>query len=98
MRALLGTQPVFRQSPPMRCFSTRAARPPRPAVPAAVTRPAVPPPITTTLYVPSPLAGIGLSPQRCFERGVYSPVHVDGPPGPLHPLLLPDVRVQLHGV
>jgi hypothetical protein len=49
MRALLGTQPVFRQSPPMRCFSMSATRPPRPAVPAAVTRPAVPAPMTITL-------------------------------------------------
>ena len=43
--ALLGTQPVHRHSPPIRCFSISATRAPRPAAPAAVTRPAAPPPI-----------------------------------------------------
>ena len=42
-----GTQPTLRQSPPMRCRSTRATRAPRPAATAAVTRPPVPPPTTT---------------------------------------------------
>ena len=44
-----GTQPVFRQSPPMRCRSTRATRAPSVAEAAAVTRPAVPAPTTTRL-------------------------------------------------
>ncbi|MNC89774.1 hypothetical protein D3C83_57600 [compost metagenome] len=42
-----GTHPVLRQSPPSRCRSTSATRAPRPAAPAAQTRPAVPPPMTT---------------------------------------------------
>src|SRR6266581_4098830 len=58
MRAFEGTHPTLRQSPPSRCFSTRATRAPRPAAPAAVTRPAVPAPITTRLYRP---AGSGLT-------------------------------------
>ncbi len=49
MSALLGTQPKFRQSPPIWFRSIKATRPPSPAVPAAVTSPAVPAPITTTL-------------------------------------------------
>src|SRR2546422_3445366 len=53
MRAFEGTHPTLRQSPPSRCFSTRATRAPRPAAPAAVTRPAVPAPITTRLYRPA---------------------------------------------
>src|SRR5437867_1948596 len=44
-----GTQPTFKQSPPIRYLSTRATRAPSPAAPAAVTRPAVPAPITTRL-------------------------------------------------
>src|SRR5712692_3075250 len=58
IRAFEGTHPTLRQSPPSRCFSTRATRAPSPAAPAAVTRPAVPAPITTRLYRP---AGSGLT-------------------------------------
>ena len=47
MIAFDGTQPTFRQSPPRRWRSTSATRAPRPAAPAAETRPAVPPPMTT---------------------------------------------------
>ena len=47
MRALDGTHPVQRQSPPSRSRSTSAARAPNPALPAVVTRPAVPPPMAT---------------------------------------------------
>src|SRR5437879_11815644 len=46
---LEGTQPTLRQSPPSRYLSIRATRAPSPAAPAAVTRPAVPAPITTRL-------------------------------------------------
>ena len=42
-----GTQPTFRQSPPIRWRSIRATRAPSPAAPLADTRPAVPAPITT---------------------------------------------------
>src|SRR3989338_4658406 len=52
INALEGTQPTFRQSPPKRCFSINATLAPSPAAPAAVTRPAVPPPMTTRLYLP----------------------------------------------
>ena len=52
-----GTHPVLRQSPPRRDRSTSATRAPRPAAPAAHTRPAVPPPITTRLDLD---AGAGL--------------------------------------
>src|SRR5437660_8326746 len=58
MRAFEGTHPTLRQSPPSRCFSTRATRAPNPAAPEAVTRPAVPAPITTRLYRP---VGSGLT-------------------------------------
>src|SRR5437899_5798820 len=58
MRAFEGTHTTLRQSPPSRSFSTRATRAPSPAAPAAVTRPAVPAPITTRLYR---LAGSGLT-------------------------------------
>jgi len=44
-----GTQPKLRQSPPRYRLSTRATLAPRPAAPAAETRPAVPPPMTTRL-------------------------------------------------
>ena len=44
-----GTQPTLRQSPPIRCRSTRATLAPRPAATAAVTSPAVPAPTTTRL-------------------------------------------------
>src|SRR5574341_1213961 len=47
-----GTHPTFRQSPPIRCFSIRATLAPRAAETAAVTKPAVPAPITTMLYRP----------------------------------------------
>src|SRR3989449_4516750 len=47
-----GTQPTLRQSPPIRCFSIRATFAPTAAAITAVTRPAVPAPITTMLYVP----------------------------------------------
>ena len=56
--ALEGTQPTFRQSPPNRCFSTRATLAPSPAAMAAVTSPAVPAPMTARLYRP---AGVGLT-------------------------------------
>src|SRR5437667_65300 len=46
MSALLGTQPKFRQSPPIKFSSTRATRPPNAAVPAAATNPAVPAPMS----------------------------------------------------
>jgi hypothetical protein len=46
MMAFDGTQPVTRQSPPSRARSTSATRAPSPAAPIALTRPAVPPPIT----------------------------------------------------
>ena len=52
IRALDGTQPTFKQSPPMRCRSTSATFAPRPAAPAAATSPAVPAPTTTRLYRP----------------------------------------------
>ena len=45
--AFEGTHPEFRQSPPIKLRSTRATRAPSPAAPTAVTKPAVPPPITT---------------------------------------------------
>src|SRR3990172_10891831 len=54
MSAFDGTHPKLRQSPPIFFPSMSATRPPRPAVPAAVTRPAVPAPMTTTLYFPRP--------------------------------------------
>ena len=44
-----GTQPTFRQSPPIRCRSISATFAPMPAATAAVTSPAVPAPITTML-------------------------------------------------
>ena len=46
---LEGTQPTFRQSPPIKFFSIKATfKPnPSPAAPAATTKPAVPAPITT---------------------------------------------------
>src|SRR6185436_712909 len=46
--ALDGTQPKFRQSPPMRSRSTRTTERPSCAAPAATTRPAEPPPTTQT--------------------------------------------------
>ena len=45
--AFEGTQPKLRQSPPNMCRSISATRAPRPAAIAALTRPAVPAPITT---------------------------------------------------
>ena len=42
-----GTQPTFRQSPPIRWRSISATLAPSPAAPLADTRPAVPAPITT---------------------------------------------------
>src|SRR4030095_9389104 len=53
MRPLDGTQPTLRQSPPNRFRSTSATLAPSPAAPAALTNPAVPPPMTTRLYFPS---------------------------------------------
>ena len=44
-----GTQPTFRQSPPIRWRSISATFAPIPAATAAVTSPAVPAPITTRL-------------------------------------------------
>ena len=49
IRAFDGTQPTFRQSPPISSRSTSATLAPSPAAPAAVTSPAVPAPITTRL-------------------------------------------------
>ena len=49
MRAFDGTQPVLRQSPPMRCFSTSVTFAFTAAAMYAVTSPAEPAPITTTL-------------------------------------------------
>ncbi|KAA6418548.1 MAG: hypothetical protein FRX49_11493 [Trebouxia sp. A1-2] len=51
MRALEGTQPTLRQSPPIRCSSIIATLAPTPAAPAAVTNPPAPAPITTRLYL-----------------------------------------------
>ena len=47
--ALDGTQPTFRQSPPIKSRSIRATLAPTPAAPAAVTSPAVPAPIAVAL-------------------------------------------------
>ena len=47
--AFEGTHPTLRQSPPIKLRSMRATRAPRPAAIAAVTKPAVPAPITTRL-------------------------------------------------
>ena len=49
IRHLEGIQPKLRQSPPIKCFSTKATFKPisKPAAPAATTKPAVPPPMTT---------------------------------------------------
>src|SRR5690242_11732453 len=47
--ALLGTQPVFRQSPPIWCFSISVTLAFTAAAMYAVTRPALPPPITIRL-------------------------------------------------
>src|SRR3989442_8795755 len=47
-----GTQPTLRQSPPIKCFSIRATLAPTADAITAVTRPAVPEPITTMLYEP----------------------------------------------
>ena len=44
-----GTQPTFKQSPPIRCFSIKATLAPRLAAMTAVINPAVPAPITTML-------------------------------------------------
>lgn len=51
MMALDGTQPTFRQSPPIIHSSIRATLAPTPALPAAATRPPVPAPMTTRLYL-----------------------------------------------
>ena len=48
MTAFDGTQPTFRQSPPSMLFSISATRAPSPAAPAAVTSPAVPPPMASS--------------------------------------------------
>ncbi len=53
-----GTHPTFRQSPPIRSRSISATLAPSPAAPDAVTRPAVPAPMTTRLYRP---AGVGFT-------------------------------------
>ncbi len=53
---LEGTQPTFRQSPPIRARSMIATFAPSPAEPTALTSPAVPAPITTRLYFPD---GVG---------------------------------------
>ena len=47
MTPLEGTQPTLRQSPPISSRSINATRAPSPAAPAAVTKPAVPAPMTT---------------------------------------------------
>jgi hypothetical protein len=49
MSALDGTHPTFRQSPPIRSRSISATRAPSVAAPTALTRPAVPAPMTTRL-------------------------------------------------
>ena len=48
--AFVGTQPVHKQSPPSFSRSMSATLRPSRAQPDAVTRPAVPPPITSTSY------------------------------------------------
>src|SRR5688572_21122133 len=66
--ALLGTQPVFRQSPPIWCFSISVTLAFTAAAMYAVTRPALPPPITIRLRsnLPGrPLCGRG--------SGLFSP-------------------------
>ena len=49
INAFDGTQPVFRQSPPIRCFSTSVTLARTVAAIKAVTRPAEPAPMTTRL-------------------------------------------------
>ena len=79
MSALLGTQPKFRQSPPIKFRSTRATRPPNAAVPAAATNPAVPAPMTMTLQISLVLVFIKLKigelKARCYSSAVLG---VDG--------------------
>src|SRR6476660_9973237 len=75
MSALLGTQPKFKQSPPILLRSISATRPPSPAVPAAVTKPAVPAPMTTTLYVPSPFFTETGSSCDCAKRPVIDAIN-----------------------
>ena len=57
MRALLGTHPVHRQSPPVRSLSTSATRAPSLAAVVEATMPAVPPPTTTRSQGVSVTAG-----------------------------------------
>src|SRR5258707_13101309 len=77
MSALLGTQPKFKQSPPILLRSISATRPPSAAVPAPVTRPAVPAPVTTTLYVPLPLFTEAGSNCDCANRPVINAIYKD---------------------
>mmetsp|Transcript_18887 Transcript_18887/g.48478 ORF Transcript_18887/g.48478 Transcript_18887/m.48478 type:complete len:227 (+) Transcript_18887:616-1296(+) len=79
MRALLGTQPTLRQSPPIRCSSMMATFPPRPAAMEEDTSPPAPAPITTILYLgcgsgSSHLAGCTLSRSLtlCSSSGLTS--------------------------
>src|SRR6266849_2453553 len=65
--ALVGTQPVHRQSPPRASRSMRATRRPRRAQPDAVTSPAVPPPITTT----SNFSAMALERPETFADGAF---------------------------
>mmetsp|Transcript_5136 Transcript_5136/g.12379 ORF Transcript_5136/g.12379 Transcript_5136/m.12379 type:complete len:245 (+) Transcript_5136:1347-2081(+) len=59
--ALLGTHPVFKQSPPIHLISTIATFAPTPAAPAAVTSPPAPAPTTTISYR---AFGVGLTQPR----------------------------------
>src|SRR5262249_4829691 len=53
-----GTQPTFKQSPPINARSMIAAFAPSSPAPPALTNPAAPAPIATRLYLP---AGVGLT-------------------------------------
>src|SRR6516225_4821536 len=63
-KALLGTQPVQVQSPPIRFFSTSATLAPSCAANRAPTKPPEPAPITTTSY----RSFIHSAPQRIRNR------------------------------
>jgi hypothetical protein len=78
--ALEGTHPVHRHSPPSRCRSTSAVRAPIPAETAAVTSPAVPPPITARSNRSTPPSSSGTPPP--WEQGSepFSPEAFTRPP------------------
>src|SRR5438445_10386637 len=86
MSALEGTQPVHRHSPPNLLRSIKAALAPSAAAPAAVTRPAVPPPMTMMSWV------VAVTPSReglaapgdLFGHGPR-PARTDGAGGGLGP-------------